>query len=80
MDQFDAAGDMRDGHLNDHHPDVIRSVDFTEPYIRSLIGCVQATGRLKFLAGRGDSMLATIQPGDVVLVDSRRTAFDGDGP
>lgn len=79
VDQLDASGDMGDGHINDDFPDVIRSVDFTLPYVRSLIGCIPETGRLKLITGRGDSMMPTIQPGDVVLVDTGCTSFDGDG-
>lgn len=71
--------DMGDGRVNDDFPDVIRSVDFTEPYIRSLVGFMPAPGRLKLVTGRGDSMVPTIMPGDVVLVDTGCNCFDGDG-
>lgn len=71
--------DMGDGRVNDDFPDVIRSVDFTEPYIRSLVGFMPAPGRLKLVTGHGDSMVPTIMPGDVVLVDTGCASFDGDG-
>ena len=79
VDQLDASADMGDGHINDDFPDVIRSVDFTLPYVRSLIGCIPEAGRLKLITGRGDSMMPTIHPGDVVVVDTGCTSFDGDG-
>lgn len=71
--------DMGDGRVNDDYPEVIRSVDFTEPYIRALVGFVPPPGRLKLVTGRGDSMIPTIMPGDVVLVDTGCAWFDGDG-
>lgn len=71
--------DMGDGSINDDFPDVIRSVDFTEPYIRALVGFVPPPGRLKLVTGRGDSMIPTIMPGDVMLVDTGCASFDGDG-
>lgn len=71
--------DMGDGCVNDDYPEVIRSVDFTEPYIRALVGFVPPPGRLKLVTGRGDSMIPTIMPGDVVLVDTGCASFDGDG-
>lgn len=71
--------DMGDGIVNEDYPDVIRAVDFAEPYIRTLIGFVPPPGRLQLVTGRGDSMMPTIQPGDVVIVDTGCTWFDGDG-
>lgn len=70
---------MGDGYVNEDYPEVIRAVDFATPYIRSLVGFVPPPGRLKLVTGRGDSMIPTIMPGDVVLVDTGCTAFDGDG-
>jgi phage repressor protein C with HTH and peptisase S24 domain len=71
--------DMGDGRVNDDYPEVIRSVDFELPYIRALMGFVPPPGRLKLVTGRNDSMMPTIMPGDVVLVDTGITWFDGDG-
>ena len=78
VEQIGEAG-MGDARINDDYPDVIRSVDFTEPYIRSLVGFMPAPGRLKLVTGHGDSMVPTIMPGDVVLVDTGCNCFDGDG-
>lgn len=79
VEQLDAEGAMGEGVINDDYPDVIRSVDFTEPYIRALIGHVPPAGQLKLITGRGNSMAPLIMPGDVVVVDTGCTSFEGDG-
>lgn len=70
---------MGDGRANDDFPEVIRAVDYTQQYIRALIGFVPQPGRLVLVTGRGDSMAPTIQPGESLLVDTGIVSYDGDG-
>ena len=79
VQQLDAEAGMGDGRVNDDCPEVIRAVDFEPSYIRAIVGFVPAPGRLVLVTGKGDSMLPTIHPGDVVVVDTGVTSFDGDG-
>lgn len=79
VQQLDGEAGMGDGRINDDFPEVIRSMDFTSSYIRSIVGFVPPPGRLVLVTGRGDSMLPIIQPGESLLVDSGVQAFDGDG-
>ena len=79
VEQLDAEAGMGEARVNDDYPEVIRAVDFEPDYIRSIVGFVPAPGRLVLVTGTGDSMLPTIQPGDVVVVDRGVTSFDGDG-
>lgn len=72
-------GDMGEGRVNDDHPETIRAVDYTQQYIRSLVGFVPPPGRLVLVTGRGDSMMPTIQPGESLLVDTGVRSYDGDG-
>lgn len=72
-------GDMGDGRVNDDYPEAIRAVDYTQQYIRGLMGFVPPPGRLVLITGRGDSMIPTIQPGESLLVDTGVTAFERDG-
>lgn len=72
-------GDMGEGRVNDDFPEVIRAVDYTQKYIRGLVGFVPPPGRLVLVTGRGDSMLPTIQPGESLLVDTGVKTYDGDG-
>lgn len=76
---LDAEGDMGDGRINADFPDVIRSIDLAEPYIRSIVGFLPPPGRLVIITGRGDSMIPTIQPGEALIVDTGIGTYDGDG-
>lgn len=79
VQQLDGEAAMGEGRINDDFPEVIRSMDFTSSYIRSIVGFVPPPGRLVLVTGRGDSMLPIIQPGESLLVDSGIQSFDGDG-
>lgn len=79
VQQLDAEAGMGDAVENVDYPEVIRAIDFEPGYIRSIVGFVPAPGRLRLITGNGDSMQPVIQPGDVVVVDTGITAFDGDG-
>lgn len=70
---------MGEGRINDDYPEVIKSMDFTPAYIRSVVGFVPQPGRLVLVTGRGDSMIPVIQPGESLMVDTGVTSFDGDG-
>ena len=65
--------------VTDDQPEIVKSIDFTSDYIRSLVGFVPAPGRLVLVTGRGDSMIPTIQPGESLMVDTGITSFEGDG-
>jgi len=77
--QLDAEAGMGNAIENLDNPEVIRSIDFESGYIRSIVGFAPPPGRLCLIAGRGDSMMPLIQPGDTVVVDTGVTSFDGDG-
>ncbi|MBA0223224.1 helix-turn-helix transcriptional regulator [Stenotrophomonas maltophilia] len=79
VQQLDGEAGMGEGQINDDYPEVIRSMDFTSTYIRSIVGFVPAPGRLVLVTGRGDSMIPIIQPGESLLVDTGVQLFDGDG-
>lgn len=76
---LEAEVDMGDGRVNADFPEVIRSIDLAEPYIRSIVGFLPPPGRLVIITGRGDSMIPTIQPGESLIVDTGVTSYDGDG-
>ncbi|ATS39282.1 MULTISPECIES: XRE family transcriptional regulator [Xanthomonas] len=79
VDQLDGDAGMGEGRINDDYPDVIRSMDLTPAYIRSVVGFVPPPGRLVLVTGRGDSMIPIIQPGESLIVDTGVSTFDGDG-
>lgn len=79
VEQLDAEAGMGGESINDDYPEVIRAMDFTPGYIRQIVGFLPPPGRLVLITGRGDSMMPVIQPGDVVMVDTGTTSYDGDG-
>jgi len=79
LQHLDAEAGMGGGRLNPDHPDVIGELSMARDYIRQIVGFIPRPGRLVLLTGRGDSMLPTIQPGDVLIVDTGITAYDYDG-
>lgn len=79
VQQLDVEAGMGGETINDDYPEVIKSMDFTPSYIRSVVGFVPPPGRLVLVTGRGDSMIPIIQPGETLMVDTGITAFDGDG-
>ena len=79
VQQLDAEAGMGGELVNDDNPEVVRAMDFTPSYIRSIVGFLPPPGRLVLITGRGDSMIPVIQPGDVVMVDTGTTSYDGDG-
>ncbi|HHW4683160.1 MAG TPA: XRE family transcriptional regulator [Xylella sp.] len=79
VEQLDAEAEMGEGRENQEYPEVIRSMEYTEAFIRSLVGFLPKSGRLKLLTGCGNSMVPVIQPGEVVLIDTGIESFEGDG-
>lgn len=76
---LDADAGMGDGIENPDYPEIVQAIDFTESFIRAIIGFVPRPGRLRLVTGRNDSMIPVINPGDVLIVDTGITHFDGDG-
>ena len=78
FDLFEGAAGMGVGVANSDYPDVIRQVDIAEWEIRRKLGFLPAPGRMKLMTGRGPSMRPKIEDGDVVMIDTWCTHFDGD--
>ncbi len=79
VEQIDGRAAMGEGSENEDYPEIVRAMDFSDTYIRSLIGFRPPPGRLKLVTGVGDSMAPRIQPGEIVLVDTGCNDFQGDG-
>lgn len=58
---------------------MLREVDIAEWQVRSQIGFIPEEGRVQLITVRGDSMHPDVKNGDVVMVDTARGFFDGDG-
>lgn len=79
IDLIEGEADMGDGRINEDYPEVLRAAEFPADYIRSVVGFLPPPGRLVLVAGRGNSMVPVIQPGDSVIVDIGCQSYDGDG-
>lgn len=60
------------------HPEVVQEVDVLERWARQTLGVVDST-RVKIITAVGDSMLPTVQPGDIVFVDTSVRSFQAEG-
>ncbi len=78
FDLFEGAAGMGAGVANADYPEVIRTVNIAEWEIRRKLGFLPAPGRMKLMTGRGPSMRPKIEDGDVVMIDTWCTYFDGD--
>lgn len=67
------------GLVNEDYPDVVRDLEIAEWQLRKQIGFLPAPGRVRLVTVRGDSMYPDIKNGDVVLVDTAESHYDGDG-
>src|SRR5690606_31880788 len=67
------------GAVNEDFPEVVQEMDVAEWQVRSQIGFVPEKDRVKLVTVRGDSMYPDIKNGDVVMVDTGRNFFEGDG-
>ncbi len=67
------------GMVNQDFPAVLREVDVAEWQVRSQIGFLPKEGRVQLITVHGDSMYPDIRTGDVLMVDTARRYFDGDG-
>ncbi|MEI2630069.1 S24 family peptidase [Erwinia aphidicola] len=66
------------GHLNTEHPEVIRSIELEPEEARRMFGGRKASA-LKIATAMGDSMLGSIVPGELVVLDITVERFVGDG-
>lgn len=78
FDLFEGGAGMGLGVANVDYPEVIRTVDIAEWQIRKKLGFLPAPGRMQLITGRGPSMRPKIEDGDVVMIDTSCTYFDGD--
>lgn len=78
LDLFDGGAGMGEGVSNQDYPEVIRTVQVAEWELRRKLGYLPRPGRIQIITGRGPSMRPKIEHGDVVMVDTDVTYFDGD--
>lgn len=76
---LDGAASGGYGAMNEDFPEVVKELDLAEWQVRKQLGFIPEEGRVALITVRGDSMYPDINNGDVMMVDTRLTHFDGDG-
>jgi len=76
---MDGAASAGPGAVNEDFPEVLQEVDIAEWQVRAQIGFVPQGERVQLITVRGDSMSPGINNGDVVMVDTSISGYDGDG-
>jgi len=76
---LDSAAGMGPGRIHDDFPEVTREIKMAVWEVRRKLGFVPKPGRVRIITGRGDSMTPDIQDGDLLMVDTARDHYDGEG-
>lgn len=58
--------------------EIIRSIEYVPEYAKTMFGN-RPQGSVMLINVRGDSMTGTLEPGDLIFVDTLAKFFDGDG-
>jgi len=78
VQHLDVEAGMGSERVNADCPEVIGEMTLSVQYLRSVLGFLPKANRLVLMTGRGDSMVPTIAPGEVLLVDTGVTCFEYD--
>ncbi|HHR6166578.1 TPA: LexA family transcriptional regulator [Providencia alcalifaciens] len=78
IEQYDLEYSCGGGSLNNDYPEVIRAVELNPDEAKRMFGNRKASS-LGIVTAVGDSMLGTIDPGTLVIVDKTVNRFISDG-
>lgn len=76
--QIDINASAGSGSFNDDFPEVLREISVLETWARQMLGIVDPS-RVRIITCKGDSMMPTIKPGDIVFVDISVRQFEAEG-
>lgn len=77
--QLDAEAACGDGRQNGDYPEIVRAIVLSDAEARERIGSINKSGSIQVIVATGDSMTPTINPRDLLFVDTAVTEFSGDG-
>lgn len=77
--QLDVEAACGDGRQNADYPEIVRAIVLSDTEAREHIGSLNNSGSIRVIVATGDSMVPTIQPRDLLFVDTAVTEFSGDG-
>ncbi|NIY47305.1 S24 family peptidase [Cedecea colo] len=78
LELFDTRHSCGGGRVNTEYPDIIQSIEVDPEYAKRMFGGRPATS-LKLTTADGDSMIGTIDPGELVVIDVTVRNFRSDG-
>jgi len=76
---LDGVAGMGPGHVPEDFPEVAREFEMAVWEVRRKLGFIPRDGRVRIITGRGDSMTPGIHDGDLLMVDTARDHYDGEG-
>lgn len=78
LELLDTQHSCGGGRVNTEYPDIIQSIEVDPEYAKRMFGGRPATS-LKLTTADGDSMIGTIDPGELVVIDVTVRHFRSDG-
>ena len=78
FDHLDVRAACGDGFINADYPEVVRLLAMAPEEAQRLIGTINRSGAVKVIIAAKDSMTPTIQPDDLLFVDTSITEYAGE--
>lgn len=76
---LDAHAARGNGYMNADYPEVVRSIALTAAEATELVGSANRAGTVQVILAKGDSMTPTIEPRDLLFVDTAVREYSGEG-
>ncbi|WP_339139067.1 S24 family peptidase [Kerstersia gyiorum] len=78
FDVLDVRAACGDGYVNDDHPEVVSTMFIPAQVAQAMIGTTNRSGSVKIVTAAKDSMAPTINPDDLLFVDTSVTEYAGE--
>lgn len=75
---LDVRAACGDGYANDDHPEVVSTMFIPAQVAQAMIGTTNRSGSVKIVTAAKDSMAPTINPDDLLFVDTSITEYSGE--
>src|SRR5690606_32158112 len=66
------------GYINDDHPEVVSTIFIPTQVAQAMLGTTNRSGSIKIVTAAKDSMVPTINPDDLLFVDTSITEYAGE--
>lgn len=76
--QLDVQASAGSGSFPEESPEVLREISVLTTWARQMLGVIDPS-RVNIISCKGDSMMPTINPGDIVFVDTAVRHFETEG-